>query len=174
MRKHNFIAIVLSLFLIVPSVAAHGGDGITKWTLIIPAASLIGALILVGGMWRSQGSRLSMLNYAVAGLIVITGLMHIAIGIQAEDILLLANGVGYMVLGALRYMPLPTLDNVRQLTGFALVPYILVTIAGYFILHEGVDVLGLINKVIEVVLLAGLLLELMRFPVYQERQLQSV
>lgn len=97
---------------------------------------------------------------AVIVLTVLTGLIHLGIGLSApsELALMLVNGLGYLALLAALYF-LPQTAAQRPTIRYVLMGYTAVTIVGYFVLQRGEafsNYLGLVDKVIEVGLLVSL------------------
>ena len=86
----------------------------------------------------------------IIGLTVATAVIHIVIG----GALFILNGLGYLGLLGLMYLPLPALDSVRQYARPILIVYTIVTIIGYFVMNPDPfgSVLGLIDKAIELAL----------------------
>ena len=82
----------------------------------------------------------------IIGLTVATAVIHIVIG----GALFILNGLGYLGLLGLMYLPLPALDSARPV----LIVYTIVTIIGYFVMNPDPfgSVLGLIDKAIELAL----------------------
>lgn len=93
------------------------------------------------------------------GLTAITGLIHLGLGIATSDNLFILNGVGYLVLLYLTFWTPAALKGQSGLIRWALIGYTAVTIIGYFAswgLDGFTQVVGMITKVVEVLLLVGL------------------
>jgi hypothetical protein len=107
-------------------------------------------------------------QYAIIALTVITAVIHLVLapGLESpQNILFILNGLGYLgLLGAL-YLPLDFLDGYRHIAGWALLAFTVITIIAYFAAW-GVagfsDVLGMIDKIVEVALAILLFTELRR------------
>jgi len=107
-------------------------------------------------------SRLSGMQYIILLLVLATGLIHLWKGISGgPDFMFLANGVGYLVLGAAAYLPIAALANLRTLAKWALLAFTLITIIGWVLIGER-SLIGYIAKAIEVVLVILLIGDLRR------------
>ena len=97
------------------------------------------------------------IQYVIIVATLITAAIHLTLG----DLLLVLNGLGYLVILAL-YL-LPQFSAWRGPTRWLFLLYIAVTIAGYFVVHRDghwqADGLGLLTKVVEVILALLLLFE---------------
>ncbi len=103
-------------------------------------------------------SSLSSQSKRIIGLALLTGLIHLFVGLQSYFILVL-NGLGFIALAIGLYL-LPQLANWRSQIRWVLIVYTAVTIVGYFAifpqpLNYG---LGLVTKAIEVILIVLLFL----------------
>lgn len=105
---------------------------------------------------RSLGSQ----SYRIIGLSLLTGLIHLVLGVQFGDWLFILNGLGYLVLIAGLYY-LPQLADWRTPIRWALMAYAAVTIIAYFVLHaQPLDSgFGLVTKAIEVILIVLLYMQ---------------
>jgi hypothetical protein len=75
-------------------------------------------------------------------------------------VLFFLNFLGYIVLGAALYAPLPLLRRYQRLIRWLLIAYTAVTILAYFaIVGEAPNALGGFDKAIEIALIALLLIE---------------
>jgi hypothetical protein len=101
------------------------------------------------------------LQIGIIVLTVITGVIHVWLGLSFGDTLFLLNGLGYFgLLGAL-YLPIALLASYRPFVRWALIGYTAVTVVLYFAFNWP-DVwgpLGLFTKAVEVVLIALLFSE---------------
>lgn len=143
--------------------------GITKSLLAI---SFGAAIVVTGLAWfvaRRGWLRFSWIDYGVIALTTMTGVIHLLIGLTGEW-LLLANGVGFMGLLGLIYLPFTFLRRWRTVLVAGMIVYTLVTIAGYFVTHDHVDNLGLATKAVEVLLIVGLLALVLPIPGLQRLQ----
>ena len=103
-------------------------------------------------------SSLSSQSKRIIGLALLTGLIHLFVGLQSQFILVL-NGLGFIALAIGLYL-LPQLATWRSQIRWVLIAYTAVTIVGYFAifpqpLNYG---LGLVTKAIEVILIVLLFL----------------
>lgn len=103
-------------------------------------------------------SSLSSQSKRIIGLVLLTGLIHLFVGIQGQYILVL-NGLGFFALAIGLYL-LPQLASWRNQIRWALIAYTGVTIVLYFVLFpQPLDYgLGLVTKAIEVILIVLLFL----------------
>lgn len=92
-------------------------------------------------------------------LALITGVIHLAIGIGTSDPLLLLNGVGYLVLLYATFWTPGFLKGQASLIRWAFIGYTLLTIVMYFVMW-GADAfrqpMALFVKLVEVLLVVGL------------------
>jgi hypothetical protein len=98
-------------------------------------------------------------QYGVIILALITAVVHLMLGIQFSETLFILNGLGYIGLVGLLYLPLDFLDSYRSYARWALVGYTALTIILYFVMQDApfASGLGLFTKAVEVALI-GLLL----------------
>ena len=92
-------------------------------------------------------------------LTLITGVIHLALGIFQSDTLFLLNGVGYLVLLYLTFWAPAFLSGQASLIRWAFIAFTLVTIIAYFGawgLEGFSQPVGLLTKIVEVLLLIGL------------------
>lgn len=103
-------------------------------------------------------------QWAVVGLTAATALIHLILGIGSLPdmfgIIFLLNGLGYLALLAGLYF-LPQLQDQRDMVRWALIAFTAVTVILYFVfnLPNSLSPLGLIDKVIELALIALLWME---------------
>jgi hypothetical protein len=114
--------------------------------------------------------QLSLLDYGIVGLISAAAVLHLLVGLTG-DLLLLANGLGFLGLMGLLYLPLALLKRFHNLLVGVTILYTLVTIVGYFITHSQVDNLGLASKGIEIMLILSLLASVIHLPILQRVQM---
>ena len=102
---------------------------------------------------------LSSQSKRIAGLALLTGLIHLFLGLQGQFILVL-NGLGFIALVIGLYL-LPQLANWKTQIRWVLIAYTAVTIVGYFaIVPQPLDYgLGLVTKAIEVILIVLLFMQ---------------
>ena len=102
------------------------------------------------------------LRYAILVLGLITGVIHTVILplLGFEWLLMPLNGLGFFVLTGLVFFDPAFLSGRRKLLIYLFMVYTLVTIVGYFVvniaLNSAFDLIGIISKVDEVLLLIAL------------------
>jgi len=89
---------------------------------------------------------------------LITGVIHaIILSILEFNLLMLVNGLGFLVLTWATYTNPKFLAGQRKLVGYILMAYTVVTIIGFFVLNQPPHgPLGIIAKIDEVLLLIAL------------------
>ena len=97
---------------------------------------------------------LSSQSYRIIALALLTGLIHLYLGVQDGIALFILNGLGFIALVAGLYL-LPQLAKWRSYIRWALAAYTAVTVIAYFVVNNqpfdsGV---GLVTKAIEVILI---------------------
>jgi hypothetical protein len=75
------------------------------------------------------------------------------------DLLFTLNGIGYLVLLAALYLPVPVARDNRSLVRYALIGFAALTIVAWIILGRPYDTLGYITKLIELALIVLLFIE---------------
>lgn len=105
---------------------------------------------------RSLGSQ----SYRIIALALLTGLIHLYVGVLDGFPILILNGLGFFALVAGLYL-LPQLAKWGTLIRWTLVAYTAITIVGYFaIVPQPLDYgLGLVTKATEVILIVLLYLQ---------------
>lgn len=118
-------------------------------TFIIPVVALI-ALLVTGGFARLQQKPLTKWQYGILFLGVLSGIVHIGMGLTG-DILLLLNGIGYHVLLGVLFIPAGFLADKKQILRLLIIGYTIVTFVGYFLSHPvgDYDSIGLFTKAVE-------------------------
>ena len=99
------------------------------------------------------------LRYVILVLGLITGVIHTVILplMGFEWLLMPLNGLGFFVLTGLVFFDPPFLSGQRKLVIYLFMAYTLVTILGYFLVNSfPFDLIGIISKVDEVLLLIAL------------------
>lgn len=99
---------------------------------------------------------------AIIILTVATAIIHFrqAFLFLIPDILFVLNGLGYLGLLAALCLPIPQLSGYENLIRFALIGYTALTIVLWFVITGGYGTsIAYIDKVIEVVLIAMLMVE---------------
>ncbi|WP_420643278.1 hypothetical protein [Candidatus Leptofilum sp.] len=96
---------------------------------------------------------LSKADFAIIGFGLVTAVIHLLL---ARPLLIL-NGLGYIALLAMLFLPLPRLVPLRPVIRWGLIGYTAVTIVLYFVTHRGglwmEDGLGLMTKMVEIILI---------------------
>jgi hypothetical protein len=92
-------------------------------------------------------------------LTLATALIHFYLNVLMGklDVLFTLNGLGYLALLAALFLPLPLVSRYRPLVRWAMIAFTLLTIVAWVVLGAR-DVLGYVDKVIEVALVVLLLL----------------
>jgi hypothetical protein len=98
------------------------------------------------------------LRYAILVLGLITGVIHTVILplLGFEWLLMPLNGLGFIVLTGLVFFEPAFLSGQRKLIIYLFLAYTLVTIVGYFVVNSAYDLIGIITKVDEVLLMIAL------------------
>ena len=172
-RTLIIMGLVVLLAVMVAPAYAHGDGrlidrvsmmtGLGGTTLTLGISGVAG---LIGGAFawlvaRRLNMSLALVDYAIIVLSVVAGVLHLIVGVDG-DWLLLLNGVGFLGLLLLLYLPLAIVDRFRKPVALVIIAYTLVTIVGYFITHDHVDNLGLGSKAVEVLLIATIGWSLLR------------
>jgi hypothetical protein len=90
-----------------------------------------------------------------------TALIHILLAFQfpgGVDPVFLLNGLGYLVLTALLFVPLPALESYRNLIRWALIVYTLITVLAWLLIGARSPV-AYVDKAIELLLIVCLWLD---------------
>lgn len=112
-------------------------------------------------MTTATQARLGGLQIVILLLVVATALVHLGKGVSDGLLMFIANGLGYLALGAAAYLPIPPLANVRRLAKWALLAFTAVTIIGWIAIGER-SLIGFADKAIEVLLVILLIVDLRR------------
>jgi hypothetical protein len=112
-------------------------------------------------MTSATQSRLGGLQVGILLLTAATALIHLWLGVSAGLIMFILNGLGYLTLAAVGYLPIPPLANLRVLARWALLAFTAVTIIGWVVIGER-NTIGFIDKAIEIVLAILLISDLRR------------
>ncbi len=99
-------------------------------------------------------------SYRIMGLALLTGLIHLFLGIQDGIPIFILNGLGFIALVAGLYL-VPQLANLRNLIRWALFAYTAVTLIAYFVVNEQPldSGFGLLTKAVELILVLLLLVK---------------
>ena len=112
-------------------------------------------------MTPTTQSRLDGRQILILLLVVATALVHLGKGVSDGLLMFIANGLGYLALGAAAYLPIPPLAKIRRPAKWALLAFTAITIIGWIAIGERSPI-GFIDKAIEVVLLVLLFIDLRR------------
>lgn len=106
----------------------------------------------------------SLLKRTIIILGIATALIHLYLNVRLGklDIPFTLNGLGYLTLTAAFAGLLPMLAGREKLLHYVYMAFTVVTIVGWLVLGNRSDVLGIIDKVIEFILLGALWLHLRR------------
>ena len=99
----------------------------------------------------------NMLKLAIIALVIATAAIHLARGIPYGMLMFILNGLGYLGLVAALY--LPQFKRYQTWVRWTLVVFTAVTIIGWIAIGDKTLVIGYVDKVIEIVLIALLLVE---------------
>lgn len=113
-----------------------------------------------------QRPQLNSIAYGVIILTMVTAFIHLYISFLFPDgpnLVFLLNGIGYLVLLAAIYAPVPALARYRTLFFWVLITYTALTVALW--IFKGVYVwYAYIDKAVEILLILLIWLELRRLP----------
>ncbi len=96
------------------------------------------------------------LRVAIIVATIATALTHISL--LFPDVVFILNGLGYLVLLGMLYLPIPQLERFRPLIRWVLIGYTALTI-GLWLAFGSRTPVGFVNKANELVLIVLLLLE---------------
>jgi hypothetical protein len=165
MKKKFFLVVLIllvSLMVTFPTFA-HGGDEgeVVSETVVGDGTFMISNTILViGSLFLAVGvvgllalfsnTPMTMWLAGIVLLGVVSGFTHLGVGLQG-DMLLVLNGLGYLVLVAALFLPIGFLVEKRRQILWVFLSYTIVTFIGYFISHSlgGYSNIGLFTKLIE-------------------------
>ena len=132
----------------------HRLQGEVKYLTSISYAILAGRCVV------TTASKFGPLQWAIVVLVVFTAAVHIWLGISIPDTVFLLNGLGYLGLLGLLYLPLALLTPYRNIVRWVLIAYAAVTIFAWWFLDDQKSMpLAYITKASEVALIAFLSLE---------------
>ena len=104
-------------------------------------------------------ARIGALQIGIILLTIATALVHLGLGISTPLVMFILNGIGYLVLVAALYLPIPQLVPYRALIRWALVAFAAVTIVGWILIGDKTLIIGYPTKVVEVILIVLLVME---------------
>lgn len=108
---------------------------------------------------------MSVVRVSIIALTLVTAAIHVALVFMStapssDSLPFLLNALGYVGLLGLLYLPIPQLDGYRGPIRVALILFTALTIVLYFVFAGfGFDVIGYLDKVIEIALIALLIAE---------------
>jgi len=110
---------------------------------------------------RDASPRLGPLQIGVIALASATALIHLALGLQFSVPMFVLNALGYWVLLAGLYLPLPALAARRAWIRYTLLAYTALTVA-LWVLFGARDVAAYADKLVEAALIVLLVVEARR------------
>lgn len=175
---YKYFWLVVMLLMGVVPVYAHNPDAlIYNWNPILQFSILMAGVmstsVVVGYILGDRPTRDILVSLTIAECLVLTGFIHLAVGIPA-DWLLIANGVGYFVLLGLRFVEPIRNSRWMIVLNVGIIIYTSITIVGYFYTHGHVDSIGLVSKAVEGVLILAVLTEIgLRTVLMKRREIAS-
>jgi hypothetical protein len=112
-------------------------------------------------MMNKYQLQLSTLRIGILILSLLTALIHIYLAFQfpnGTDIIFVLNGLGYLGLAALLYLPLPSMQRYRPLVRWMLIGYTALTVI-LWVLIGARNAIAYFDKLIELGLMALLWME---------------
>ena len=105
-------------------------------------------------------SRFGAMQVGIIVLAIITAIVHLYLAIfqMHNDLLFILNGLGYLGLAGLLYLPLPMLASYRGIVRWVFIVFSAVTVMAWVLIGSR-DLLAYVTKVVEVALIALLYLE---------------
>ena len=100
----------------------------------------------------------SPLRLGVVVLTLATAMIHLYLGLSAGLGLFVLNGLGYLALLAALYAPIPRLAPYGNVVRRAFVAYTALTVVLWILIGER-NLIGYLDKIVEIALIALLLLE---------------
>lgn len=117
------------------------------------AVSTLVSLVVVGITWFVLKDTLPSLALVIGVFIVYSAAIHLATGMNGE-LILIANGLGYLAFYVLRAIPAVRQSRFFNWLDWSIVAYTVVTIGGYFLLHDHIELVGMSTKLAEVWIIA--------------------
>ncbi len=103
-------------------------------------------------------SKFGLLQWTIVILTVFTAGVHIWLGLTFPDNVFLLNGLGYLALTALLFLPLPALARYHNLVRWVLIGYTLVTVVAWYFIGVR-STIAYVDKAVELVLIVCLTLD---------------
>lgn len=129
--------------------------------LITIIGSLVLSIVIAGTTWFITQGKLPNIAFGIGMLISYTALIHIGFGLSG-DLLLIANGIGYLIWYVLRSIPQIRMSRFFNWLDIAFIVYTLITFIGYFALHDHIEFVGVTSKVAEVLLMGFIIYRLFK------------
>lgn len=108
----------------------------------------------------TTATRFGPLQWAIVLLTLFTAVVHLWLGISIPDTIFLLNGLGYLGLLGLLYLPLGFVAPYRNLVRWGLIAYTAVTVFAWWFLDEHKTMpLAYVTKAAEIALIVCLWLE---------------
>lgn len=104
----------------------------------------------------SKNTSLRAVQVGIILLTISTAIIHLALGLPNKFIMFILNGLGYLGLLAMLY--LPPFAKFRKLARWGLIAYTAITILAWVFIGER-SLIGYIDKAIEALLIALLIIE---------------
>src|SRR5918998_1372972 len=108
-------------------------------------------------MASSRTSAAVGLKVGIFLLAVGAAFIHLYLGLSFGNTLFVLNGIGYLGLLAALQLPIPQLARFRGAARWALVGYAALTIVLFFLMAPWYDIIGYVDKAIEIALIALLI-----------------
>ena len=105
---------------------------------------------------------LTPLGIGIIILTLITALIHLALGLGDGNTLFILNGLGYLALMVLYFMPSPAIFRYRGIIRWLYIGFTAVTVILFFLFNGAnawQSTLGLITKAVEIILIILLFLD---------------
>lgn len=102
--------------------------------------------------------RIGLLQWAIILLTTATALIHIGLAFQfgaRVDLVFVLNGIGYLALVGLLYLPISALDGIRPGVRWALIAYTAITVLAWMLIGVRSTV-AYVDKAIEIALIVCL------------------
>ncbi len=170
MSKSRILGIAgTSLLLsLVPTRAFAQGNGLEELLLARPKLLILGisvilALLIAAVLSMQKSTTMTKLDYSIIILSLITGIIHLFIGMTG-NLLLLGNALGYLFLVTALVLSSPLIVRYRSYMLPVLAGYSALTFVLYFVMHsiDAFDWLGIFTKAVELALLAALAMAMLQ------------
>lgn len=129
--------------------------------LITIIGSLVLSIVIASTTWFITQGKLPNIAFGIGMLISYTALIHIGFGLSG-DLLLIANGIGYLIWYVLRSIPQIRMSRFFNWLDVIFVGYTFITFVGYFALHDHIEFVGMTSKVTEILLIGFIVYRLLK------------